>query len=162
MFQRQAAALRSAVCIAPIDRSNELDALQIGAGRHQSRGDGVCRVIFAGNENNLPAFSGLTGRIFDLIVANPPYIGEAEFAQLEPELTHEPRQALISGPTGLECYEQVIPGAVAHLSPAGWLAVEIGATQSDAVQRLFAAAEFRSIAVCQDVAGLPRVVAGER
>ena len=106
-------------------------------------------------------FSAVTSR-FDLIVSNPPYIGVAEMPGLAPEVRDwEPRMALTDEGDGLAAYRAIAAGAPAHLSPGGWLAVEIGPTQGTAVAELFAAAGLGRIAVRPDLDGRDRVVIGQ-
>ena len=97
---------------------------------------------------------------FDLIVSNPPYIPEAEYRTLEPNVRDfEPRVALHGGEDGLDVYRRLIPAAAARLRPAGVLAVEVGAGQATAVRALFAAAAvFETASEHADLAGTPRVV----
>lgn len=80
-------------------------------------------------------FEPVEGR-FALITCNPPYIAEPELAELAPELRdHEPRAALISGPTGFEMHDRVIAGAGDHLEPGGTLLVEVGFGQAEELER---------------------------
>jgi release factor glutamine methyltransferase len=73
---------------------------------------------------------------FDLIVSNPPYIGEDEASSLAPEIAFDPGAALFAGADGLGAYKALIPGAKARLSSAGRLILEIGVTQENAVEAL--------------------------
>jgi release factor glutamine methyltransferase len=96
----------------------------------------------------------------DLLVANLPYVGEAEWGELEPEVTKwEPREALLAGPDGLDVLRAAIPVA-AGAAPA--LALEVGAGQAPAVSELLYAAGFATIEARPDLAGIPRVVWGRR
>jgi len=97
---------------------------------------------------------------FDLIVSNPPYIPEAEYRTLEPNVRdYEPRLALHGGEDGLDVYRRLIPAAAARLRPGGVLAVEVGAGQAAAVRALFAApGAFETAQERADLAGIPRVV----
>ena len=98
---------------------------------------------------------------FDLVVANPPYLSDAEIAAVEREVrVYEPRRALVAGPSGLEVYERLVPGARAFLAPHGLLAVEIHERQPEAVRSLFSQAGFTDVTVVDDLGGAPRVVAG--
>ncbi|PLX92282.1 MAG: peptide chain release factor N(5)-glutamine methyltransferase [Desulfuromonas sp.] len=98
---------------------------------------------------------------YDLIVSNPPYIAQAEWDGLMPEVRcYEPRAALLTAENGLACYKKLAAQAVAHLRPGGWLLVEIGHQQAEAVRALFAAAGLKDIFVRQDYADQPRVVGG--
>jgi release factor glutamine methyltransferase len=114
---------------------------------------------------------GLTGRVefvdamlppeplqLDLIVANLPYVAEAEWQGLEPEVTEwEPREALLAGPDGLDVIRAAIPAAAA---PA--LALEVGIGQAQPVSELLFEAGFATVETRADLAGIPRVVWGRR
>ena len=99
---------------------------------------------------------------FDLVVSNPPYIAEAEMADLSPEVLHEPRLALTPGGDGLDAYRILTRDAPEHLAPGGRLIVEIGAGQGPAVAALFAAAGLARIVVLEDLNGRKRVVSGKK
>jgi release factor glutamine methyltransferase len=104
----------------------------------------------------------LQGERFAAILSNPPYIDEAEWERLMPEVrTWEPKGALTPGPDGLALYRRLAAGAQAYLEPGGFLAVEVGYQQAAAVRDLFADAGY--IAETHlDTAGVRRVVVGER
>jgi len=96
---------------------------------------------------------------FDLIVSNPPYIGESEIADLEPEVRdHEPRAALTPGGDGLDAYRAIAKGLKAHLTPGGRVVMEIGPTQAAAVSALLREAGLTLISVHRDLDGRDRVV----
>lgn len=103
-------------------------------------------------------FAGVTGR-FDLIVSNPPYIAEAEIADLAPEVRDwEPRAALTPGGDGLDAYRAIAAGARARLVPGGRILLEIGPTQGPAVRDLLQAAGLAGVAIRHDLDGRDRVV----
>ncbi|WP_371224031.1 peptide chain release factor N(5)-glutamine methyltransferase [Roseovarius sp. 2305UL8-3] len=104
-------------------------------------------------------FDAVGGR-YDLIVSNPPYIAVREMADLQPELSYEPRIALTDERDGLSAYRIIVPGAGAHLVPGGRLLVEIGWQQGAAVSEMFKAAGFDAITVIPDLDGRDRVVSG--
>jgi release factor glutamine methyltransferase len=96
----------------------------------------------------------------DVVVSNPPYIPTPDIAALAADVRdHDPRAALDGGPDGLAAYRAIAADAARLLAPGGWLAVEIGVGQGDAVSGLLAA---RGLGVAaaprQDLAGRPRVV----
>ncbi len=104
---------------------------------------------------------GVSGR-FDIVVANPPYIADGEFATLEPEVARfEPRLALSGGADGLDCIRALAPRLGPLLAPRGRAFVEIGATQADAVAALLKARDLRVCQVHKDLIGRPRVVEAE-
>lgn len=107
-------------------------------------------------------WSHVTG-IFDVVVANPPYIPSRDIAALEPEVARfESGLALDGGPDGLAAYRAIAAGLDAHLSPGGAVFVEIGIGQQDEVARLFRAAGLAEIRVTPDLSGIPRIVAAAR
>jgi release factor glutamine methyltransferase len=104
----------------------------------------------------------LTGRYFDLIVSNPPYIPSSDIDTLEPEVRDfDPRVALDGGADGLDMFRALIPSAASCLNPGGWLLVEIGMGQAPEVEQLFRmAGKFSEPVTVCDPAGLVRVVGG--
>ena len=108
--------------------------------------------------------SGLQA-LFDLIVTNPPYVVEAEIDTLQPEVARaEPRLALSGGADGLDCIRRIIDDAPAYLRPGGWLFMEIGADQQQAVSALLHGDghSFDQISILVDYAGRPRVARARR
>lgn len=106
-------------------------------------------------------FGPVNGHAFDVIVSNPPYIADAEFAALDRGVREfEPRAALAGGTDGLDFYRRIAAEAAGHLSPGGTVLVEIGATQGAAVRELFET-QIGPTKVHLDSAGRPRVVAAK-
>ncbi len=100
---------------------------------------------------------------FDLILSNPPYIPTGDISTLQREVSRfEPELALDGGADGLELYRRLTAQAAMALRPEGWIAVEIGMGQSEAVTSLFAAAGLQSIETRLDLAGIERVALGRR
>lgn len=97
---------------------------------------------------------------FELVVANLPYVSEAEMAGLEPELRFEPRAALVAGPTGLEAIEAVLGELALLTDRPGAVALEVGQGQAQAVAELVRRAGWGEIQVRADLAGIDRVVVG--
>lgn len=106
-------------------------------------------------------FAPVTGRVFDLVLSNPPYIPTGDIAGLMRDVRdHEPRAALDGGPDGLDVVRAWAPAARACLAPGGWAMFEIGAGQGAAAARIFREAGFADVSLKDDLAGIPRVVAG--
>jgi release factor glutamine methyltransferase len=97
---------------------------------------------------------------YDLLVSNPPYVATTEWDDTDPELQFEPRMALLAGREGLDALRTLIRGGGQRLAPGGWLVVEHGFRQDEAVRRLFRQAGFAAIATTPDLAGRPRVTEG--
>jgi release factor glutamine methyltransferase len=129
---------------------------------------------------------GLAGRVrfldgtlpegaFDLVVANLPYVAEADWPSLQPEVTQwEPGEALLAGPDGLDAYRAFLIECGSYLNriaeqvrpaPSGdqvTVAVEVGEGQADAVGELMREAGLGEIETRRDLAGIERVVVGRR
>ena len=105
-------------------------------------------------------FAAAAGEHFDIIVSNPPYITAEEMADLQPEVCREPALALYGGLDGLDFYRRIAREAPDYLSPGGWLLLEIGSAQAEAVSALLAE-RFEALAVYPDMQGLPRAVAAQ-
>lgn len=105
-------------------------------------------------------FSALADERFDLIVANPPYIADADPHLAAGDLRHEPRGALASGSDGLEAIRRIVADVAEHLTPGGRLWLEHGYDQAVAVRELFAAAGFIEVEQIPDLAGILRVTGG--
>ncbi len=103
-------------------------------------------------------YEALSGRRFQCIVSNPPYIPSSEMANLQPEVQHEPSLALDGGPDGLAVYRRIAAQAAAHLEPGGSLLLEIGWDQGTSVPQLLRAAGLTVLETRTDYAGLDRVV----
>jgi release factor glutamine methyltransferase len=97
---------------------------------------------------------------FGLAVANPPYVAEGD-PHLG-QLRHEPAAALLAGPDGLDDLRRIVAGAPEHLAPAGWLLLEHGFDQAEAVRALLVAAGFEAVQTRPDLAGTPRCSGGHR
>ncbi len=103
-------------------------------------------------------WGAVDGLLFDLAVANPPYIGEDDPHLCD--LAHEPRSALVAAQQGLADLRAIIAGAPAHLAPGAWLLLEHGHDQAPAVAQALAAAGFADIAHRLDLAGHTRCTGG--
>ncbi|MDF2626292.1 MAG: putative protoporphyrinogen oxidase [Symbiobacteriaceae bacterium] len=101
------------------------------------------------------------GDPYDAILSNPPYIDEAEWAELMPEVRQfEPKGALTPGPDGLVLYRRLAAEGLSLLKPGGFLAVEVGYRQAGAVAEIFRGAGLAAVRVHTDTAGIDRVVVG--
>lgn len=99
------------------------------------------------------------GARFDVIVSNPPYIAEHEIKDLDPEVTrYDPMRALVSGPSGLEDYQRLIPQLAGILAPGGLVAFEVGFTQADSVAELLLNQGFSEVWTRSDLGGVVRCV----
>lgn len=105
-------------------------------------------------------YAPLAGERFDLIATNPPYIASDDPHLVQGDLRFEPATALASGLDGLDDIRLIIAGAAAHLLPGGWLLIEHGWDQGEAIRALLRDAGFQSVATERDLEQRDRVSLG--
>jgi release factor glutamine methyltransferase len=114
-------------------------------------------------ESNLLSAISKHSPFFDLIVSNPPYIGQCEAPTLAREVRdHEPAIALFGGEEGYELYSDLIIQSAAHLKRGGILVLELGHDSLPVVQPLFDTPAWVNVGVTNDLSSIPRVIAAER
>lgn len=100
---------------------------------------------------------------YDIIVANPPYISADEIVTLMPEVKdHEPALALNAGADGLEFYRRISSSSERYLKEGGYIFLEIGYNQGEAVKQILIREGFTGIIIKQDLSGRDRVVSAKR
>lgn len=100
----------------------------------------------------------LAGQSFHIIASNPPYIPMADRGSLSVEVReHEPHSALFAGNDGLSIYRRLIPDTLELLVPGGWLVMEIGYGQRQAIEEMMLASGYRDPRFIADYQGIPRV-----
>ena len=126
--------------------------------------------VAAGNARNLGTADRITWKhaplvedsadSIDIVVANPPYVSEADRHSLQADVRdYEPAVALFGGADGLSVIRELVPSAARALVPGGWLLMEIGAGQDAAVRDVvLESASFTEPRILPDLAGIPRVV----
>jgi release factor glutamine methyltransferase len=102
-------------------------------------------------------FAPLAGRTFDLIASNPPYVAEADPALQDAALRYEPQIALASGPDGMAAIREIVRSAPQYLQRHGWLLLEHGFDQAEAVAHELVVRGFGHVRSHTDLAGHPRV-----
>ena len=150
-----------AASLVALDRSPDCLALA----RTNARKHGLDAVAFVEGS----WYDGLDpslARSFDLIVANPPYVGALEYDELDDVVRHEPRTALVApdadGVAGFADLATVIGGAPAWLASGGALVVEHGHRQREAARRAALAARLVDVETYDDLAGHPRILVARR
>ncbi|HSI44436.1 MAG TPA: peptide chain release factor N(5)-glutamine methyltransferase [Methylotenera sp.] len=106
-------------------------------------------------------FDGIQQERFDIIVSNPPYIEENDAHLKQGDLRFEPISALASGTDGLDDIRNIIADCLIYLKPQGWLMLEHGYQQAEAVADLMADIGLVDIATLQDLGGNDRVTIGK-
>ena len=99
---------------------------------------------------------------FDIIASNPPYIASGDRHLSEGDLRYEPVGALTDHADGLSALRILVAGAPAHLAPQGWLLMEHGYDQADAVRALLVSAGYTEVQSWRDIADIERVSGGRR
>jgi release factor glutamine methyltransferase len=104
--------------------------------------------------------AALGDETFDLIASNPPYLADDDVHRSEGDLRFEPESALVSGRDGLDAIRRIVSGATMHLRPGGWLLLEHGWEQGDAVRALLHDAGFVEVSTQRDLESRDRVTLG--
>jgi release factor glutamine methyltransferase len=131
------------------------DALEV-ARANAARHELTPRIEF----HHADLLSGLASG-FDLVVSNPPYVGESEEDTVQLDVRKfEPRNAVFAGPTGLEVIERLIPQAHDALAPGGWLVFEISGTIAERVRELLS--NWSDVALKNDLQGIARVAVARK
>lgn len=141
----------------------EIDAVDISADALEIAKANAARLQLAGRvrfrTGNL--LEGFGAEEFDLVVSNPPYVGECESDKVQAEVRKfEPHVAVFGGPQGTEIVTRLLEQAHRVLKPGGQLLVEIGFSQSEKVRQL--AKEFEDVRFVEDLQGIPRVLVGRK
>jgi release factor glutamine methyltransferase len=130
--------------------------------RGNARRLGLSNVEFRRGDLYAPLADLAPGQSCDFIASNPPYLARSDWDALSPEIReHEPRRALLAGPTGLEVIERIVRDAPAFLKPGGYLVIEIGAGQAARARELFGP-DWAKVDVRSDLAGIPRVLSARK
>ncbi len=130
------------------------DALAVAAGN--ARQHALANVAFRQGSWHDP----LAGERFDLIASNPPYIASDDPHLAQGDLRFEPATALASGHDGLDDIRLIIAGAPAHVQPGGWLLMEHGWDQGEAIRALLEGAGFVEVETALDLEQRDRVSLG--
>lgn len=105
----------------------------------------------------------LAGRRVDLLVSNPPYLTEAEYGGLDASVRDwEPELALVGGSDGLDPYRRLLDEAPVVLVPGGWLVLEIDARRARETAALVSSADWREVAILDDLFGRARYLVARR
>ncbi|WP_421532953.1 peptide chain release factor N(5)-glutamine methyltransferase [Lelliottia amnigena] len=106
-------------------------------------------------------FDALVGQQFDMIVSNPPYIDECDPHLSQGDVRFEPLTALVAADEGLADIAHIVTVSRQYLTAGGWLLIEHGWTQAEAVRALFTQAGYERVETCQDYGGNDRLTLGK-
>lgn len=138
--------------------ATDMSAGALAVAAANARRHGLDNVAFRQGSWHAP----LAGERFDLIASNPPYIASADPHLARGDLRFEPASALASGQDGLDDIRAIVAGAMAHLLPGGWLLLEHGWDQGEAIRALLTDAGFVEVATEVDLEQRDRVSLGRR
>ncbi|BAV58742.1 peptide chain release factor N(5)-glutamine methyltransferase [Candidatus Endomicrobiellum trichonymphae] len=130
-------------------------ALEIA--RENARSNNVLDINFV--KSNV--FSGISGKNFDIIISNPPYVSHEEYDALEPELKYEPEIALAADDSGLFFYKKIAGKAGRYLKDNGFILIELNAYKAGEIKQIFSTCGYKNIEIVKDYAGLPRMLKAE-
>ena len=134
--------------------ASDVSAAALSVAEANARENGAC-VRFV-NSDLLGCFAKSS---FDMIISNPPYVSEAEYAELSAQVRHyEPRAALLGGEDGLEYIRKIAAAGGKVLREGGFLLLEIGAGQAENTERVIRENGFSDIRFETDIGGVKRVV----
>ncbi|MDR3306366.1 MAG: peptide chain release factor N(5)-glutamine methyltransferase [Endomicrobium sp.] len=94
----------------------------------------------------------------DMIVSNPPYVTESEYADLETELKFEPKNALTAQDDGLFFYKEIAANASKYLNNGGYILLELNSNKAEDIRQIFLDNKYADIEVINDYSGLPRIL----
>jgi release factor glutamine methyltransferase len=138
--------------------ATDASAAALAVARRNAQANPIGHVVFAEGDWFAPLADGR----FELIVSNPPYIGQGDPHLGKGDLRFEPASALASGPDGLDAIRYIVEGARAHLMPGGWLLFEHGWDQGAAARALLAAAGYAEVFTTRDLQLHDRVSGGRK
>ncbi|MCX7555320.1 peptide chain release factor N(5)-glutamine methyltransferase [Xanthomonadaceae bacterium JHOS43] len=138
--------------------ATDMSGKALAVARENARRNGVPGVVFREGDWFVP----LGTECFDLIASNPPYIAEGDAHLGRGDLRFEPLSALSSGADGLNAISVLCEGAPGHLVEGGWLLIEHGYDQGDAVRSLLGSAGFVEVETRQDLEQRDRVSLGRK
>ncbi|MEZ5573614.1 MAG: peptide chain release factor N(5)-glutamine methyltransferase [Halioglobus sp.] len=128
----------------------------LAVARDNAASAGLGRVAFVQSD----WYDAVRGLQFDALLANPPYIDADDPHLTFGDVRFEPRSALVSPQGGLADLQLLIRGAAAHLKNQGWLLLEHGFDQAEAVRNMLSAAGFEQVSTRHDMAGHERITGG--
>ncbi len=136
--------------------ATDASAAALEVAKRNAASNGIAHVEFRHGD----WFAPLQGEHFDIIASNPPYIAEDDLHLGEGDLRFEPEAALWSGSDGLDAIRTIVGQAGVHLQTGGWLLLEHGRDQGEAVRGLLEGAGFIDIETMRDLEDRDRVSLG--
>lgn len=136
--------------------ATDISAAALAAARHNAAAAGATTIDF--QEGSL--LEPVTGRTFDLVLSNPPYLTESEWRSAQPEVREwEPRLAMVGGEDGLDAIRGLVRGLDEILRPGGWVGLETGNSQAERVVHMLESVRtLDSVGAHGDLTGRQRYV----
>lgn len=138
--------------------ATDASAAALEVARRNAARSGIGNIAFRQGDWAAP----LAGERFDLIASNPPYVALGDPHLAQGDLRFEPGMALASGGDGFDAIRRIARDAPAHLVPGGWLLLEHGLDQGEAVRDILQRAAFSRVETLRDLEGRERVTLGCR
>jgi release factor glutamine methyltransferase len=137
--------------------ASDISGSALEVAKENAQINGVLNINFVKSD----VFGEISGRNFDIIVSNPPYVSHEEYDALEPELKYEPEIALTAEDIGLFFYKKIAGKAGRYLRDNGFILVELNAYKVCEIKQIFSSGGYKNIEIIKDYAGLPRILKAE-
>lgn len=138
--------------------ATDISATALAVAQDNAQRHGITNITLREGSWQLP----LRGEIFDVVVSNPPYLREDDAYLTVGDVQFEPRLALVASRDGLEAIRTIAHHTKPFLKPGGWLILEHGFDQAEAVRTILQAEGYSGLQRYQDLAGHERVSLGQR
>jgi release factor glutamine methyltransferase len=136
--------------------STDISSAALAVAAENARGHDIANVEFRHGS----WFAALPGERFQLVASNPPYVADGDPHLRQGDLRFEPARALSSGADGLDAIREIVAEAPRHLLARGWLLLEHGWDQGDAIRALLTRAGFDEVSTARDMEQRDRVTLG--
>jgi release factor glutamine methyltransferase len=151
-----------AISLAKLGKFKDITASDISSSaleiaKENARINNVLDISFVKSD----VFDGISGKIFDIIVSNPPYVSYEEYDALEPELKYEPKIALTAEDGGLFFYKKIASKVGKYLKNNGFILIELNAYKAGEIKQIFSVDGYKNIEIIKDYSGLSRILKAE-
>jgi release factor glutamine methyltransferase len=134
--------------------ATDINTCALKVAKENAKINGIESINFI--ESNI--FANLGQNKFDIIVSNPPYVSDEEYAFLEKDLMYEPKLALVAKDDGLFFYDEIAKNAKNFFNNKGCVFLELNSSKANQIKRIFMDNNFEEIEIIKDYSNLPRIL----